>query len=695
MTLTTPVENLTKVGKTVASRLKYLGIFNVLDLLNYYPFRYDDFSQLKKIKDLTPGDITTVRGKIELLANKRSFKKKIIITECFLSDDTGSIKTVWFGQPFIAKTLKNGDEVFLAGKVDGDLFNHFLKNPSYEKVSSPRFGGEAGAETVHTARLVPIYSLTEGLTQKQLRFLSRQALTAAAEVIDELPQNIKDNYNLVDLAQAIKQIHFPESKEKLMAATNRLKFNELLDWHLQNLLLKKDIQESQASPIEFNEAETKTLVNNLNFKLTDAQKKSAWQILQDMAKTKPMNRLLEGDVGAGKTVVAALAIANAGLNNFQSALLAPTEILAYQHFLALKEILRPINLNVALLTRSKGEVFNTADQKPSTLSKAKLLKTIANGEIQLIIGTQALLEDKVVFNNLGLVVIDEQHRFGVEQRQKLREKSGDPATTPHFLSMTATPIPRTLALTWYGDLDLSVLDELPPDRKKPITVLFGPAKRNQAYEFILEKIKAGRQCFIICPLIEESDKLGVKAATEEYQKLVEEIFPQLKIGLLHGRLKAKNKDKVMADFANGSTDILVATSVVEVGVNVPNAAVMIIESAERFGLAQLHQFRGRVNRSSHQSHCLLFTNSNSEKSLNRLNTLVNCYDGFKLAEEDLKQRGAGNLTGSQQSGWWQFKLASFADSKLLEETKKAADLIASDYPEILERLKNRTVIHPE
>ncbi|MDP2586849.1 MAG: ATP-dependent DNA helicase RecG [Candidatus Komeilibacteria bacterium] len=686
LTLETSIENLTKVGKTVASRLQNLGIFNVLDLLNYYPFRYDDFSTLKKIKDLQPGDIATVKGKIELLANKRSFKKKMFITECFLSDETGSIKATWFAQPFIAKVLKNGDEVYFSGKVDGDLFNHYLKNPSYEKVSD---------QTTHTARLVPIYAATEGISQKQLRFLIKQALSVVDLIEDDLPEQIKTFWQLIDLTRALKQIHFPENKAELEQARTRLKFNELLGWHLQNILLKKDVQESLAAPIQFNEEQTKKLVNNLSFQLTDAQRKSAWQILIDMAKTKPMNRLLEGDVGAGKTVVAALAIANAGLNGFQSALLAPTEILAFQHFLAFKEILGPLNLNVALLTRSKGQVFNTADNAPTTLSKAKLLKTIANGEIQLVIGTQALLEDKVIFNKLGLAVIDEQHRFGVEQRQKLREKSGDPATTPHFLSMTATPIPRTLALTWYGDLDISVLDELPPDRKKPITQLFSPNKRNQAYEFILEKIKEGRQAFIICPLIEESDKLGVKSATEEYQKLKEEIFPQLNIGLLHGKLKPKEKDRIMAEFAGGQTDILVATSVVEVGVNVPNASVMIIESAERFGLAQLHQFRGRVNRSRHQAYCLLFTASQAEKSLNRLNTLVNCYDGFKLAEEDLKQRGAGNLLGLQQSGVWNFKLASFADTNLLEQTKKAADLIASDYPEFMQRLKDTTVIHPE
>ncbi|MFA6304260.1 MAG: ATP-dependent DNA helicase RecG [Patescibacteria group bacterium] len=685
--LNTPVAELTKVGKTVASRLKTLGIFNVFDLLNYFPFRYDDFSRLKKINELAAGEVATVQGKIELLATKRSPRKKMMITECFLSDNTGSIKAVWFRQPYIGKTLKNGDEVTFAGKVEGDLFNTYFINPAFEKSQS---------EQTHTGRLVPIYSLTEGLTSKQLRFLIKQALMAVDEVADWLPKTIKSNYGLMDLSPALKAIHFPNNQNDLQQATKRLKFDELLQLQLQNILMKQERQQSSALPIQFNEDQTKAMVANLNFQLTTAQKKGAWQILIDMSKDKPMNRLLEGDVGSGKTVVAALAIANVALNNLQTAMLAPTEILAYQHFLTMKELLKPINGNVALLSRSKAQVYNTKDETISNLTKSKLLKTIQSGEIHLVIGTQALLQEAVMFANLGLVIIDEQHRFGVKQRKGLKEKSINSQYTPHLLSMTATPIPRTLSLTLYGDLDLSVLNELPPDRKKPITKMINQAGRNKAYEFILEKVKEGRQAFIICPLIEESDKLGVKAATEEYQRLADEIFPQLKIGLLHGKLKAKEKDKVMAEFANGKIDILVATSVVEVGVNVPNASVIIIESAERFGLAQLHQFRGRVNRSAHQSYCLLFSNSNNEKSLNRLGALIGCYDGFKLAEEDLKQRGMGNISGQEQSGWLNpFKIASWNDWQLIEETKKAAQIIASDFPELLLEFKTNHGIHLE
>ena len=690
ISLSTSVENLTSVGKTAASRLKRLGIFNVQDLIYWYPFRYDDFSKLKKISDLEPGDVTTVKGKIELLANKRSPRKKMMITECFLTDDSGSIKAIWFGQHFITKVLKNNDEVFFSGKVEGDLFDLYFKNPSYEKVSS---------DTAHTARMVPIYPSTERLTQKQLRFLIKQALAAVNQITDWLPDKTKQEHNLIDLTEALANIHFPQNQSSLDQAVRRLKFNELLELHLQNYLIKKDLEQSRAVPITFNENETRSIVKNLGFDLTNAQRKSGWQILTDMAKTTPMNRLLEGDVGSGKTAVAALAIANCALNNYQIALLAPTEILASQHFQTLREILKVIDCNIALLTHSKHEVLNTADSESTSLSKVKLIRSIAEGEIQLTIGTHALIQDKIDFKNLALVVIDEQHRFGVQQRKAIREKSGDSKTTPHLLSMTATPIPRTLSLTLYGDLDLSIIDELPPGRKKPMTKLVEPQNRNQAYDFILKQINDGRQAFVICPLIEESDKLGVKAAADDFQKLTEDIFPQLKIGLLHGRLKPKEKEDVMKRFTDNEIQILVATSVVEVGVNIPNANVMIIESAERFGLSQLHQFRGRVNRSTHQAYCFLFAETSSEKSTKRLNSLIGCFDGFKLAEEDLKLRGSGDLSGTRQSGFFSnLKIAFLADVKLIEETKKAASELIKDDPELKQfsQIKKAlSQIHPE
>lgn len=694
--LNTPVEQLTRVGKTASGKLKRLGVLTVEDLIYYYPFRYDDFSRVKKIAEVKAGETATVKGKIELLANKRSPKKRMYITECFLSDETGSIKAVWFGQPFIAKVLKNNDEVYFSGKIEGDLFTAYFKNPSYEKTIS---------DTAHTARIVPIYPLTEGLSQKQLRFLIKQALMAVEQIDDYLPKKIQDGYRLEKLTDALAQIHFPDDFKTLAKAEQRLKFDELLNLHLQNYLIQKDLEESRAQALKFHEEKTKEIVNCLGFTLTNAQKKCAWQILQDMEKQKPMNRLLEGDVGSGKTAVAALAAANCILNRAQAVILAPTEILAGQHLQSFTELLKPLDCNLALLTHSRHLVLNVNDPESTKISQAKLLKSIALGEIDFIIGTHALLEENVIFKNLGLAIIDEQHRFGVEQRKTLREKSGNPATAPHLLSMTATPIPRTLALTVYGNLDISIVDELPPNRKKPITKLVDDKNRAPAYDFIRQQIKAGRQAFVICPLIEESDKLGVKAVTEEHQKLDNEIFPKLKVGLLHGKLKPKEKEEVMNKFAQGQLDILVATAVIEVGVNVPNANVMIIESAERFGLAQLHQFRGRVNRAHYQSYCFLFTqrqtnpesnDAPADKTRQRLQTLIDCYDGFKLAEEDLKQRGFGDLIGARQTGFFSaLKIAKLTDVKLIEETKNAAIEIIADFPDVLDRIKLNTVIHPE
>lgn len=685
--LDTPIENLNRVGKSVAFKLKRLGIFNISDLIYWYPFRYDDFSNLKRVADLKVGEVATVEGKIELLENKRSPRKRMFITECFLTDSSGSVKAIWFGQPFIAKVLKNNEAVYFSGKTEGDLFNVYFKNPSYEKIKS---------DTAHTARIVPIYPLTEGLSQKQLRFLVKQILPEIKQITDWLPDEIIKNHQLINLTDALHNIHFPDNLLALKRAARRLKFNELLELHLQNYLISRDWQTSVAWPIKFNQEKTVEIVKNLGFTLTDAQKKAAWQILQDMEKTKPMNRLVEGDVGSGKTAVAALAVANCILNKVQAAVLAPTEILANQHFQSFIKLLEPVECNLAILTRSKQLVKNTADPGPAKLNKAKLLKSITLGEIDLVIGTHALIQENIEFKNLGLVIIDEQHRFGVEQRRAIREKSGDEATTPHLLSMTATPIPRTLALTIYGNLDISVINELPPGRKKPVTKLVDPHNRAKAYDFVRQQIKDGRQGFVICPLIEESDKLGVKAATEEYQKLTEEIFPDLKIGLLHGKLKPKVKEEVMNKFAQGELDLLVATSVVEVGVNVPNANVMIIESAERFGLSQLHQFRGRVNRSTHQSSCLLFTESDSEKAAERLKILVDCYDGFKLAEEDLKLRGAGDLSGSKQTGFFStLKIAKLTDVELIEETKKACLEIIKNQPGLIENINLTTNIHPE
>jgi len=672
--LDTPISELNRVGKTTASKLKRLGIATAQDLLLHYPFRYEDFSQITTINKLVPGEPATIKGRIEIIESRRSPRKRMIVTECFVNDGTGQIKAVWFRQPYITKLIQSGDEIYLSGKVEGDLLDIYFSNPIYEK---------AKAEQTHTARIIPLYPLTEGLSQKQLRFLIKSVIPYAGQLTDWLPETITREENLINLDQAIEQIHFPENFSRLTQARKRLKFNELFLIQLQSQLIKKEINKSHAQSLKFQQAAVKNFVDSLPFTLTNSQKKASWEILQDLEKDKPMNRLLEGDVGSGKTVVAIIASVNVIANKKQVVLMAPTEILAKQHFTGIAKILQPLGINVGLLTNSFIRCSNT-DLEPKAKTKAAQKKDqldlIAAGKIDFLIGTHAVIQEKISFKNLELVIIDEQHRFGVEQRKTLRDKSGQKETTPHLLSMSATPIPRSLALTLYGELDLSIIDEMPRNRKKIITELVAPKDRPKSYNFIRKQVKLGRQIFVICPLIEESDRLGVKAATAEYQKLKQEIFPELTIGLVHGRLKANDKEKIMNDFADNKINILVATAVVEVGIDVPNATVMIIEGAERFGLAQLHQFRGRVGRGQEQSYCYLFTDSWAEKTRNRLKALTSSTNGFELAEIDLRLRGSGDLYGTSQSGFLKnLKIASLRDVDLIKKAKQQAEkLIKSD-----------------
>ncbi len=685
LNLSTPVSEISRVGKTTAVRLKKLEIFNVEDLIFYYPFRYEDFSQISNISDLVPDTAVTVKGKIEMISNRRSWHRRKILTEGLITDKTNSIKVIWFNQPFLTKILKPGDEVYLSGRVGFDRYDLQLVNPIYEKVK------KAG-DTIHTARLVPIYSLTERLTQKQIRWLIKFALEAVNQIKDWLPAEIKKRLGFYSLGPALTQIHFPDNKKNLEQAIKRLKFDELFLFLLQSQLIKKEIKSSHAVSIEFKESKTREFVESLPFKLTDDQKKSAWQILKDLTNPQPMNRLLEGEVGAGKTVVAAIAIFNATLNGYQSVLMAPTEILAQQHFANFRNLFSKAKINdraaqIALLTRSAQKI-NERD-----LTKAKILNQIKAGKVDLIIGTHALIQEVVEFKDLALIIIDEQHRFGVEQRKILNEKGKTKDFSPHFLSMTATPIPRSLALTLYGDLDLSIIRELPKERKKIITQIIGPKDKKQSYDFIREQIASGRQAFVICPLIDPSDKLGVKSVTEEYKKLNEQIFPDLKISILHGKLKPSEKEKVMANFLAKQSDILVATSVVEVGINVPNAAVMLIEGAERFGLAQLYQFRGRVGRSSYQSHCFLSADRMSQKTKARLEALVTAKDAFELSEIDLELRGPGEIFGVSQTGWPEFRIASLFDQPIINlaqaEAKKIIqqDPALDNYPLLKEKIR--------
>lgn len=698
MTLDTPITNITNFGAKLAPKLKKLGLATARDLLFYFPYRWDDLSKVTPIKSLEAGFIQTVKGRIEFIENRRSWKKRMIITQAILDDGSGKISVIWFNQAFIGKNLTAGDEVYLSGKVEHSDSGLQFASPEYEKIT-PRSQGN----TTHTARIVPRYSLTARVTQKQIRFLIKRALPLARNVGDWLPVNLIRQYSLFKLPQALEHIHFPKDNEHLTRAQNRLKFNELFLIQLHALFTKQSLSAFPAFPITFKEKETREFVHGLPFSLTNAQKKASWEIIKDIEKGRPMNRLLEGDVGSGKTVVSAIAILNVVLNGKQCAYMAPTEVLARQVYEKMCELLCPKGVRVALLTRSEHLVSSShgTGRSQTSITKRDLLNTIKSGDIDLIIGTHALIQESVEFSNLAFTIIDEQHRFGVSQRKALRQKAwayghtpvqSTRGLTPHLLSMTATPVPRSLALTVYGDLDISIIDELPAGRHPIQTSVVPPHKRPATYQFIQNEIKKGRQVFVICPLIDPSDKLGVKSVTQEYKKLNEKIFPDLDIGLLHGRLTGKKKESVMSAFHNNKIQILVSTTVVEVGIDVPNASIMMIEGADRFGLAQLHQLRGRVGRGSHKSHCFLFTESENTDTLKRLRALVRSNNGFELAEADLAFRGPGEVYGVRQSGFVdRLKIAKLTDYPIIQKSRTAAAAILQEDPQLekYKSLKNR------
>ena len=680
--LNTSIENVSSIGAKVSSRFAKLGVETIQDLLFYFPFRYEDLSQVSNIVDLQPGMTATVKAKIQIIKNRRSPVKKKMLTEAIVKDSSASIKVIWFNQSYIIKNLKPGDEVYIAGRVNDEYKTLQFINPVYEKIS--RYVEKRG--TAHTARLVPIYPSTERLSQKQIRFLTKTVLPATEQVEEWMPEFIAREYKLTAIQEALSQIHFPDNKVKLNKAIHRAKFDELFLIQLQAQIIKNESQQQKAPPIGFKEEETKRFVDSLPFKLTNDQRKSSWEILGDLSQQYPMNRLLEGDVGTGKTVVAALACYNAILNGFQAAFMAPTEVLASQHFTTLKKFFESTEIKIALLTGSQARLSYESSSK-----RKKVEEAVVSGEVSLVIGTHALIQKNVNYKNLGLAVVDEQHRFGVKQRKELRDKSGN-NQMPHLLSMTATPIPRTLALGLYGELDLSIIKEMPKGRKNIITKVVEEKNRTKAYEFILKQIKDGRQVFVICPLIDPSDNLGVRSVKEEFEKLDKEVFPHIKMDFLHGKMPSKKKEEVMQKFSRGSLKILVSTSVVEVGVDVPNATIMMIEGSERFGLAQLHQFRGRVGRGEHQSYCFLFSENGTVKSRQRLNALVESNDGFALAEKDLAFRGPGEVYGTQQSGFPEFKMATLHDIPIMNEAQQAAKKIMQEgidkYPLLQEKISD-------
>jgi len=661
-------------------RLSSLGLKTVRDLLFYFPYRYDDFSQISSIAQLKENQTATICAKIIEIKNIRIFKRKMTITEALIKDDSGSLKAVWFNQPYLENTLKKGTLANFSGKVSFAKKVLCLSNPAYEVVKQ-------SSDTTHTGRLVPIYGQTYGLSSRYLRFIIKPLLYLTAKISDFLPFQIKKEFNLIDLSQAVRQIHFPDNLEQSKKARLRLSFDELFLIQLKNLKHKQQLAESKAPIIFFNQKLIKDFVESLPFKLTADQRIAAWEIFQDLAKPRPMNRLLDGDVGSGKTVVATMAALSTVKAGYQTAFMAPTEILAKQHFNTLQSLLKKSKIKIALLTGS------------GKTNKAQVKRQIAKGRIDIIIGTHALIQKDLIFNKLALAIVDEQHRFGIQQRAQLVKNSNLQQYVPHLLSMTATPIPRTLALTIYGDLDISLLKQMPKGRKPVKTEIIPPASRQKAYDFIYQQAKKKKQIFVICPLIDESEKLEIKSVTQEFKKLNQEIFPDLKILMLHGKLKPKDKEKTMADFKAKKADILVSTSVVEVGVDVPDATVMMIEGADRFGLAQLHQFRGRVGRSIHQAYCFLFTDSSGKKTNARLKALLTCKNGFDLAEKDLQIRGPGEISGSRQWGLPDLAMASLSDLELIKKARQAAIKTINQYlisPVLADKLKTfQQIIHLE
>lgn len=687
MNLDDKIENLPKLQKPQIAALKKLGLFCARDVLLYFPYRYLDFSQVRNIVDLKPGENVSLKVKIKTIASRFSFRGRMSLAEAVVSDETGSIKVVWFNQPYLAKSLAAGEEIFLAGAADYYKNSLQMTNPIYEKLSD---------FPIHTSRLVPLYHLKQSIYPKTFRNLVALVLPLANEIADDLPDSLIKRQSLMNIADTIRQSHFPENAEVLSQARKRLAFEEIFYNQLAAQKHKLLLAQKKSFAVKFDQTLVKNFVGSLPFSLTVDQKKAAWQVLQDLEKPRPMNRLLEGDVGSGKTLVALIAALQYVSDGFQAVLLAPTEILASQHYQTAQKYLVDKNRThgyyqqkFILLTNHYAKINGQAEPK------AKIAALIKEGMPGLYIGTHALLQKNIKFKNLALVIIDEQHRFGVDQRAQLINREGK---IPHLLSLTATPIPRTLQLALYGELDISRIKNKPQGRKNIITKLVEAQNRPKAYEFIAKQIQAGRQVFVITPLIEESDKLGVKAAKTELDNL-KKVFPNFSIGLMHGRLKGADKEAVMKDFLDNKIQILVSTSVVEVGVDVPNASVMVIEGAERFGLAQLHQFRGRVGRAEHQSYCFLFSENLNPETQSRLNSFTKTSDGFELAELDLKQRGFGEMYGEQQAGW-NFKYFDPSYTSLIEPARQEAlnilrhDLALDAYPLLKAKIKDK-IVHLE
>ncbi|HEU5098555.1 MAG TPA: ATP-dependent DNA helicase RecG [Roseiflexaceae bacterium] len=722
VTLDTSIEQLPGIGKVTAQSFRRLGVRTVLDMLYHFPHRYDDYSSQKQIANLEVGAVETV---IATVTDIRTFGMKAggQALEVLVSDESGDLKAVFFRQPWLARQFSVGARVVLSGKVTLDAYK------GQRQISGPDWEPYSEDELIHTGRLVPVHPLTKGLYERNARAIIKRVVDAAAPMVtDHLPEIVRQRANLMPLPQALAQMHFPADKEQLERARRRLGFDEFLFIQLGVLQRKLLWQGEHGYPLEFKEQTHESFLSKLPFDLTGAQVRALEEIFHDMRRPTPMARLLQGDVGSGKTAVAAAAAVQAVANGFQAAIMAPTEILAEQHYKGLKELLGKVPVPRGEATdlrleaskdsqasspkpQASGDWKSSADPEQlarleelkrligmapeedldgqgvrvallkgslGAKERRRVLEAIANGDVDVVVGTHALITESVRYAQLGLVVVDEQHRFGVEQRQRLKDKGFN----PHMLVMTATPIPRTLTLTIYGDLDTSVLDELPPGRQEIKTRWIVSAERDKAYKHLRREISRGRQAYVVCPLVDESEKVDLPSAEEMYAKLASEVFPELRVALIHGKMQPREKDEVMVAFRAHEFDILVATAVIEVGIDVPNATTMLIEGAERFGLAQLHQFRGRVGRGVHQSYCILVSDKENEVTKQRLEAMEQTRDGFRLAEIDLELRGPGEFFGTRQSGTPDLKVAQLADTRLLHAANLEARNILSEDPKL-------------
>ncbi|MCL4274960.1 MAG: ATP-dependent DNA helicase RecG [Anaerolineales bacterium] len=653
------------VGPKNAESLERLGMKTLGDMLYNFPRRYEDYSQLKPIQSLMYGDVVTVIGTIQSVHNRPIRGGKSSLIEVIISDGTGALRVSFFNQPWLMNRFKQGDAISVSGKIDQYLGRIVMNSPDWEPVEM---------EHLHTNRIVPIYPLTERITQKWLRNQMNQVVTYwAPAVVDALPDNIRLSAKLVSLSEALTQAHFPNSQDRLKLARERLAFDEIFYLQMGVLRQKRDWQAVEGRRFTVSDEWLDSRLAALPFTLTSAQQTALDDIRRDLDSGKPMNRLIQGDVGAGKTVVAALGLSMVVTNGAQAAVMAPTSILAEQHY---RSFLNLLDRENGILQES--EIRLLVGSTPEG-EKEAIRQGLADGSIKVVIGTHAVIEPDVQFKDLQFVVIDEQHRFGVEQRAELRSKG----TNPHLLVMTATPIPRSLALTVFGDLDISVMDVVPEGRKPIATYVLRPQERERAYTMIHAQVKNGNQAFIVYPLIDESEKINVRAAVDDFETLSKQVFPDLKLGLLHGRMKPSEKDEVMLKFRDKEFDILVSTTVIEVGVDVPNSTLMLIEGADRFGLAQLHQLRGRVGRGSIQSTCLLIPTHEDAAENERLQAMANTNNGFELADLDLKLRGPGEFLGTRQAGFASsLKMASITDVALIEKAREQAKSLFERDPEL-------------